>query len=160
MLTNIKNIRDGVFLIVMFLTSSAGAWVCTKDGWEIEHWIAAWKNHSEILPNYSSPNYGATNPVTSPGPFSVTSDLGGLGMQTVEGQAWCSANSSTEPTTVIVTGWIPSCWCRRTSPKGIGPWVFLNGDGGSSSCTHCANFCAYCITTGALHSCTRTAVLN
>jgi len=132
-------------VLLGFLTASAGAWVCAKDGWIAEDWLATWRAASGSIGTWTgtSGNGCCTWGTGQTSTWSVTATVGNHGSQTVTGESRCSSTSGAwanngNPSTNSGT----NCWCKMTSPR-AGSWVFDYGGGSTSYCQfNCALNCA------------------
>ena len=152
-----------IFAIFLLFSNTSQAWVCMNNSFDwpgsvllTPVWLNAWFHHSGPLP-YSEIGDMWSWPVTVPeGMFSVTSNMGGAGNQTVTGNAWCGTDGGTPPPMHVDDVWYAGgsahwCWCRMTAPN-AGQWVlggFFHNAGYGDFCPwHCQTMCAYCVIGG------------
>ena len=130
----------------MFLTASAGAWVCAKNEWiakDIEDWLAAWRAAVDYVGKWPSCcTWGEGQTST----WSVTASVGNYGQQTVSGESRCSSTNGTyaNPGNPSTTNG-EYCWCKMTSPR-AGSWIFYGYWSHALYCSiYCADYCAYVV---------------
>ena len=124
--------------------ASAGAWVCAKDGWRTEDWLAAWRDEPGKIGTWIgfSGHGCCTWGEGQTSAWSITGTVGNHGSQTVAGESRCSNTSGTHanPGNPSTTNG-QYCWCKMTSPR-EGSWFFHYPGVSSSNCSeYCASNC-------------------